>query len=237
VQNLAVFDADTVDTHNVSTTMYALNQVGMPKVVALGKLVKQFGYVENHFVGYAEWFTRRTPLKRLPWRPDMIISGVDSVEARKEIFAFALKHRIPVMIDGRIGGENLRVYTVDMSSPKERKAYLKSLPRPEQITPLPCNSQQVFDIGGFTASLIVRAVRKAGKGEYVSEIVVNPDLAMLVAKKKRFRKGGGLRATSGFARHHRAIRTGTGSLNRTVRAVRGETQGKASRDENRARSA
>ena|SRR5438105_3458800 len=188
VQNLAVFDADTIDTHNVSTTMYRVDQVGQSKVSALGKLVKQFGYAENHFAGYPEWFRRTIPLKKLPWRPDMIISGVDSVEARKEIFGFALKHRIPVLIDGRIGGEHVRVYTVDMLSPKERRAYLKSLPRPEQIMPLPCNSQQVWDIGGLTASLIVRAVRKAMHREYIGEVIVRPDLTMLMATPKRLKR-------------------------------------------------
>lgn len=168
IRHLTVYDHDLLAPHNLSTTLYPASMIGRPKVRVLKDVLASFGFpikvraIARRFEGQS--------LRGV----DIVISAVDSVKVRKAILRAVRRDRVPLFIDGRIGGENLRVYTVNLRRPEEIRAYLRTLPKPGQETPLPCVAEQVIDIGAETAALIVRAVRNWVKGGgYRNEIIVS----------------------------------------------------------------
>lgn len=164
IRKLTVYDADVVSPHNLSTTCYTQSQLGMGKVDALAEVIESMTGITIT--------KKRRQYKGEVLKTDILISAVDSAVTRKVLFEAALIHKIPFFVDGRIGGENLRVYALRPQDENELRGYLESLPKPGFESPLPCTGQQVIDVGLTTASLIVRAVRQyLAEGLYNFEII------------------------------------------------------------------
>jgi len=190
IQDITVIDHDRVAPHNLSTTPYFPTDMGKHKVRALQPVVAPHG-------------CKITPIAKKyeggKFPPtDILISGVDSMDGRRLLFAEAVKQKIPFFIDGRIGGENLRIYAIQPGKPKDRALYKATLVPNSRVSPLPCTGQQVIDVGWMTASYITRAVRQwvvfkkytpeiIKKVDTLEMIVADPILPKLTAAQKRAR--------------------------------------------------
>jgi len=164
VRHITVFDPDCVARHNLATTPYAKTDVGKPKVEALARIVKPFGVTISAKV-------RAFQGGKLPANTDILVAAVDSMPARKMLFKAAVKQNVPFFIDGRIGGESIRVYALRPNKPTDRRKYRASLVPDAWATPLPCTAQQVADVGHLIASLITRTVRQwVVRGAYIPEL-------------------------------------------------------------------
>ena len=176
VRHLRVIDPDKVEPHNLSTTPYREQDIGVKKVHALRAILDEMG---RGMIPVVAWYKGA----KLP-RTDILISAVDSMAARRLLFKIAQEQKIPFYIDGRIGGENLRVYAIQPGQPKDRKLYRTTLVPDYRVAPLPCTGQQVMDVGLTIAGLITRAVRQwVAARQYNPEVIVKQDvLVMLVAE-------------------------------------------------------
>ena len=166
VSKITVYDADHVSPHNLSTTVYRPADIGKLKVEALVGAVRRMELP-------AEIRSRPVIYKGQSLRGyDVVISAVDSMAARKLLFQEARRQKVPFYVDGRIGGENLRVYAVRPSGRKDARLYRSTIVPDSQASELPCTGQQISDVNGMTASLIVRAVRKwVAERTYVPEVM------------------------------------------------------------------
>lgn len=180
LRDITVWDADRVEIHNLNTTPYNREELGAPKVQALKRVVGQKG---GKIRAVPRMFSGQLPNGD---RTEILISAVDSIPARKQIFREAVRRKIPLFIDGRIGGEVLRVYTVRPSDSEDRRVYRTTLVSQKRVTPLPCTGEQVVDVGYVTASLMVRALRRfLTTGTYEPEVCMRQQtLDILVAPKK-----------------------------------------------------
>lgn len=163
LRKITVYDTDKVAPHNLSTTCYEPGHVGLLKVGALQDVVKNstgttISIHASHYKGGK-------------LSADILISAVDSTKAREVLVTAARTYKIPFFVDGRIGGENIRVYALRPGDPKEYDDYISSLPKPGFESELPCTGQQVIDVGLTTASFMVRAVR-----QYLGERLYNPEI-------------------------------------------------------------
>ena len=164
IKKLTVYDSDLVSPHNLSTTCYTPAQLGRHKVDALAQVIESMTGTKIK--------TRKRKYIGGLLKTDILISAVDSTKTRENLFKAAITHNVPFFVDGRIGGENLRVYALRLKDEREMHDYLDSLPKPGFESPLSCTSQQVIDVGLTTASLIVRAVRQyLSEGLYNFEII------------------------------------------------------------------
>ena len=184
LRKITVYDADRVERHNLPTTPYLPRSLGALKVHALKALVAPFGTAVQ---------AKPTRYRRQKLRCEVLISAVDSMDTRRVLFREAGRQKIPFFIDGRIGGENLRVYAIQPRRRKDRATYQATLVPNYMIDPLPCTAQQVVDVGFVTAGLMVRAFRQwVAQGIYNPEVVVKQDLlSVFVApgiKEKRRKK-------------------------------------------------
>ena len=177
VRHLTVYDGDTVALHNLGTTEYRPHDVGAFKVDALGALVKEYAVGPVSYTGIPAPFQGTEPLAA-----DIVISGVDTLRARRVIFSAVSKAKIPFFIDGRIGGEQIRVYSIQPGVPADRRLYLATLT--QEPAPLPCTGQQVRFVGSIIAGLIVRAVAKwTTHRTYEPEVLMKTDpLVLLVSR-------------------------------------------------------
>lgn len=171
VKDIVVYDHDYVSTHNISTTMYTKKHVAKPKVQALQSVVGELG---GKIKPVHKRFTGHESLKGF----DIVISATDSLAARKVLFDSAVKQKVPFLIDGRIGGEKLRVYALQPTKSGDRKYYRKTFVPAHMIMPLPCVAQGVIDVSWFCTSLMTRVFRTwVTRGRYMNETVL--DLADL----------------------------------------------------------
>lgn len=156
--NIHVWDEDTVERHNLSTTIYGEMDVGKRKVEALHDIVSAMTD-KRVLVGYTpRFFTPDDPLSYGVW-----VVAVDSMAARKLIYdklvedqrTFAPK--VKLLVDPRSGAEQFELHAVRPERPEELAAWAASLRDDKDVPPLPCMASST----PFTAAMAGAAVCQA----------------------------------------------------------------------------
>lgn len=160
IPNLTLIDPDIVEAHNVPNQLFPRVSVGAGKVAALAGVLDDFAIsnVRTYQTKVlADGFEGEQPG---PFR-GIVVSALDSMSARADLWK-QLRYNIGVelLVDARLGGEKVVVYTVDPRVPAECERYEQSLYSDEDALPDPCTRRSVIDVGFVVASLIVRVVRR-----------------------------------------------------------------------------
>lgn len=145
IGRLRVFDPDVVEPVNVPSQVYLPEQVGMPKVEALGALLPS-----------REGQTRSLHATRWNGQPlsGIVISAVDSMEVRRRIWEHVkqepVARRVPLLIDPRMGGTTGMIITVRPEV--DRAFYEERWYSDERAVDLPCTARAVcFNTVGIAA--------------------------------------------------------------------------------------
>jgi len=154
IEHIQVFDDDIVDDVNIATQFHKVSDLGSPKVDALAQAMEEYGDV-----------TPLTSAKRVDadtvFNTRIVISAVDSIAARKEIWS-AVKHSRPrFYLDARMGAEIFQLYTIPMNNHKKVNMYNELMERSsdENIPDAPCTSKATIFTANISAGLIGRAIR------------------------------------------------------------------------------
>jgi len=108
---------------------------------------------------------------RLP-KSTVIVSAVDSIEARKQIweavFSAGLETKVIAYIDARMAAEQYQHFAVDMQSTLSTMKYWEMLSstNEEDIEELPCTAKATFYTAAFAAGHIATVVRNILKHEF-----------------------------------------------------------------------
>lgn len=153
VSELRLLDFDTVEEHNTPNQLFLPAQVGMTKVAALRETVTESA--ETIVTTHEQALQDGIP------RSPVVISALDSMQARKELWE-QVKYKLDVklFLDGRLGGENVVLYAVRPSQPNDIAGYEATLHSDEEGVDLPCTGRAIIDVGFAVASLMTRAVRR-----------------------------------------------------------------------------
>lgn len=163
--DITVYDDDTIEEHNISNQFYRLDQIGQEKVYALAQLVEAFDGVK--IVPYASRWDSKRELN------GCVITAVDNMETRKAVFNACRRNPYtPWIIDPRIGGQQVEVYTVNMQNTRSKQAYEKSLWDDRDTSPLPCTAQAIMYTALSAASFVSNQVRLALSGEPYHNCVI-----------------------------------------------------------------
>jgi len=101
IQDIRVFDDDTVEEHNWSNQMFKASDIGKPKGQALFDVMREFGMQTP--IALLEKYVDR-PLS------EVVISAVDSMASRKVIWKQVRKQsQVQLFLDARMGLETLIV--------------------------------------------------------------------------------------------------------------------------------
>ncbi|MFA5558187.1 MAG: ThiF family adenylyltransferase [Methanofastidiosum sp.] len=162
VQSFHLFDADTVGEENIGCQNFGWEHLGKLKVEAVRDILVANSPVkpENVYL-HPEFVTFDTKLPKI-----ITIVGVDSMTARHIIWE-KLKNKVPLIVDGRIGGQIVRVFNV-LPTEEYTTYYEKYLVDEEQAEELPCTQRNVSYVANITQAIIGRAVRnfiESGKVE------------------------------------------------------------------------
>jgi len=145
VENLHVWDFDTIEGHNLANQMYDETHVGRPKVEALSDVV------------FRATGTRITPhCERVDGTQDLgevVFLLPDTMEARKSIWegAIRLKFRTRFMVETRMGVDTGRVYALNPNDPSKVRGWEKTLTDDRETAVSACGGSISI---GATADLI-----------------------------------------------------------------------------------
>ena len=173
VPELTLYDGDTIEDHNLPNQMYRLDSIGVHKVVALSKLVQEFS--ECNVRAHAEHLTKQ----RLT--PGIVVSGVDSMAARKAIFnRLRYNPAAELYVDARMGAEVSRIYTLNPCSPADVAWYEdpENLYSDEVALLEKCTEKAIIYNVFFIAALVANQVKRFIKGEKLAKEII-ADLATL----------------------------------------------------------
>lgn len=175
VREIVVVDFDKVETQNIPNQLFGNFQVGEPKGKSISTFIVPFTEIEpSWFDGtFAEYLEQFTPEGG---RPFILIGAVDNMDARKQIFDFAKSHPASVVkyIDGRMGGEVMKIYSIDPKSQDDIQFYETDLAEnmvkveneeAARLSAVPCTAKSVVDVAMIIAGRITNAVRNTITGK------------------------------------------------------------------------
>lgn len=159
--HLHLYDDDRVEEHNVPNQLFRLADVGRAKAEALAEILEAFTGAR------ARAHLRRVEGERLQ---GIVVSGVDSMAARKTLWQKSVRHRagIPLYLDGRLGAEVCRLYSIRPADPDDVRCYEGSLYDDDQALPLSCTAGAIIYTGFAMASLVADQVKKFATGEAIA---------------------------------------------------------------------
>jgi len=156
--NLHLYDDDRVEEHNLPNQLFRTTDIGRFKVEALAEILEAFTGLP------ARGHPRRLDGERLQ---GIVVSGVDSMAARKTLWVKSVRHRasIPLYLDGRLGAEVCRLYTIRPADPDDVRCYERNLYEDSQAVPFSCTAGAIIYTGFAMASLMADQVKKFATGE------------------------------------------------------------------------
>ncbi len=146
-----LWDNDQVEPHNIpAQLLYRPSDIGLTKAEA----VKAFAERQEapcEIVVHNEFVVAESPLEGI------VISGVDSMKSRKAIWeaVSAVSYLIPLYMDGRIGGENYQLLTLNPSNFDDACSYEKWLFDDSEGAMLPCGERTTIQTPTVLAGLMV----------------------------------------------------------------------------------
>ncbi len=158
---LHLWDNDEVEPRNIPAQLiYRPSDVGKSKVQATIDTLS--GYIEapTELQGHTEFVTATTDLS------GVVISGVDSMSARNDIWqAVKWNPEVPLLLDGRIGGEQLTLLALSPSDPEAIEYYEELWLFPdEEGAELPCAARTVIHPVVVLAGCIVAQLTRFARG-------------------------------------------------------------------------
>lgn len=151
-KRISVYDNDTVGVENISNQFYPYDSVGTSKAYALANMIRDFERLSINVRNFL-W----TAEHRLS---GYVIMAVDTMAVRNQIYR-AVKRNSDVygFIDGRMGGQQGEVYTVDLLDTEQKKVYEKYLWSDTEASELPCTQKAVMYNVLWIASMISNNLR------------------------------------------------------------------------------
>jgi len=152
-RDITVYDPDTVELHNLPNQLFLYEaSLGRHKVDVLQETIKQLTGIEISIV--PELFTQ-DGLK------EVVISGVDSMRARKEIWEWVKYSPVTELyIDGRMGGLVGILHHVETSNRTLCESYETTLFDDKDSSELPCTERSICFTQFGLASMIASTVRQ-----------------------------------------------------------------------------
>jgi hypothetical protein len=158
VNNIRLYDPDILENHNLPNQIYRLEDITKYKVEALAGVLQSFaGIIPTVF---------NTLVNGNHRFEGVVVSGVDSMSSRQEIWkAIKFKPNVSLYVDGRMGAEACRIYTIRPVDPNDVKFYETFLYNDENAQELPCTGRAIIYNVFMIASLICNQIKKFARGE------------------------------------------------------------------------
>jgi molybdopterin/thiamine biosynthesis adenylyltransferase len=176
-KDIAVYDDDIVEEHNIPNQFYPISTIGLEKVLALKAVVHSF--TETDIITHTKRWDKSIQLTS-----GIVISAVDTMAVRTELYN-ALNATKCIFIDGRMGGHQLEIRTCQMGDKEDMKRYKKTLWKDSDTSPLPCTQKAVMYNVLMIASLIANQCRLTLEHKkYNREIIYDFETGMMISSNE-----------------------------------------------------
>lgn len=153
-------DNDIVESYNIGTQMFTMDQVGKPKVAAIKSTCSN------------QSDTQVNPIKQFysnDWKTPIMITGLDNMKARKEVYkAWKSKDNRELLLDGRMRANLYEVYAVTKDNQEE---YEKTLFDDSEVDDGPCTFKQTAYVGFLIAGRITQILVNYLTNKYSEETI------------------------------------------------------------------
>jgi len=103
----------------------------------------------------------------------VLVSGVDSMAARKEIWdQIKMKPAVQLYIDARMGAEVARIHSINPCDPDHIKWYEETLYDDKDAVEEPCTARAIIYNGFMIAAFIAGQVKKFAKHEDLPKEII-----------------------------------------------------------------
>lgn len=167
IPHLTLIDPDEVEEHNLPNQNYSSGDIACPKVEALAGLCHdEYNTIEAYQFAL--------PNPEVPTLTGLVMSGLDSMSARKEIWDECIKYnpRVPLYVDARLSGEYMLAYAVNPTSPGDIDSYELTLHSDDEGEEVSCTERGIIDVGLQVASMLTRIARRHFNRQEVPNITI-----------------------------------------------------------------
>jgi len=132
--DLSIWDKDIVAPENIGSQEYSFPEIGKEKVFALKeRLEKRY---EVSVEAHSENFEGQADLSGI------VVSGVDSKETRAKIWeSIRFCPNISLYLDGRVGGERFKLFSLNPCDPEAVETYETQLDLTKPRMEAPCTAK------------------------------------------------------------------------------------------------
>lgn len=155
VKDQNLFDFDTVEQENLAVQLHTKSSLGKNKAKATMAMIEDMCPEKSGITTFEKWDGQAI-------KTDVLVSAVDSLEVRKAIWdSVKYDSAVKILLDARIGGQFIRTYAIDPTSPKDIKAYDATFPKGDMKgSELPCTERGVMDVSMFAAAILINQLRR-----------------------------------------------------------------------------
>lgn len=165
---LHLWDPDVVEAHNVPAQLiYRVSDIGRPKVEAAADILRPYLEPDCELVTHQDVVGPGTTLS------GVVIGAVDSMRSRYDIWEeVKFNPDVPLYLDGRIGGEQMTLLTVEPNDLDAVEYYEQNWLFPdEEGAELPCAARTVIHppvvLAGHIVAQLTRFARDLPTMPYV----------------------------------------------------------------------
>jgi molybdopterin/thiamine biosynthesis adenylyltransferase len=153
-KKIHVYDDDDVSEENISCQWYGPDDVGYKKVHALAENI--YNMTGMNIVPMAERFSAEAPDNGY----EIVISAVDSMKSRTDIFARARRfYKGGHFIDPRMSAEEGAIYTVNLMEEDQCEKYAKSLYTDEEGVAEACTAKATMYCSMLLSGQVAKTVK------------------------------------------------------------------------------
>lgn len=170
IKSLHIIDSDVVDQVNIPVQFHKHSDVGKSKAFSAMENVLAFTDMDRDYTvvtfGYAEADTHLSG--------DIVISAVDSINARKQIWEAVKMSNIKFYLDARMAAEEFHLYFIDTEDPVNVLRYDQIISNTNEvdITEIACTAKATIYCAAHAAGFITGAVKKISTDEKQSTYLV-----------------------------------------------------------------
>jgi molybdopterin/thiamine biosynthesis adenylyltransferase len=157
LNTLDLFDSDKIEQHNIPNSAFEPGDVGMYKTNVLCDQISEYGV---HVSTYPHFDGEKMH--------KVVISAVDSIETRKDIFEHVLNQReyVDFYIDSRMGGEVGNIFVIDPCNFEQASWYQDNwLFEENEVQQLRCGEQTTSYTTSIVAGIVVANLNSLTKEE------------------------------------------------------------------------
>lgn len=152
IQDIRLYDYDTVEEHNIPNQIYRICDIGKKKIDACYEIISKSA---NDEIQQIRVFDVKLTDENIAdyVQEGYVLCFVDSIDARRQIFeGISFKSDIKCFIETRIGTDIFRVYAIDTMMLSQTDAFLDSLPDEDNTEESFCGTPQTIIGTAFMAA-------------------------------------------------------------------------------------